>query len=109
MKMGLSTSRRLETFHLETESFFDWENRSSPPPTRAILPSLTVLRFECPREYLEDLCSGLMPLYSDIALNCSYADQNIVLDIPQLLRFIGRIPKLHTPDKAHIKIDTDIH
>ena len=112
MVTALSTLTRLETFHLEIESFSDRENRLSPLPTRAILPSLTVLRFECPSEYLEDFMLRIdAPIlgYLDIALNCSYADQDIVLDIQQLLRFIGRIPKLHTPDKAHIRIDSDIH
>lgn len=84
------------------------DHRDLPLPPRAILPSLTALKFEGASEYLEGLVARIdVPQldHLDIFFDSFYHDRPIVLDTPQLLRFINRIPKLQAPDNARVVID----
>jgi hypothetical protein len=122
MVTALSAVTRLKVLHFRFEchsrtyerSDPDWEsrlwkNQPLPLPSRAILPSLTVLKFEGSNIYLEDLVARIdAPQLDDLhifltSFVCAFP---IVLDSPQLLRFINRIPKLQAPDKARVAIDT---
>jgi hypothetical protein len=69
------------------------------------------LKFEGTNEYLEDLPSRIdVPQldHLDILFTFLYLDRAIVLDTPQLLRFISRIPKFQAPDKGGVSIETQL-
>ena len=117
MATALSALTRLKVLRLGLEydgqSFNrlhpDWESRHLPLPPRAILPSLTVLEFEGASEYLEALVARIdVPQldHLDIFFTFFHSDETIVLDTPQLLRFINRTPKLQAPDTARVSINT---
>ena len=106
MVTALSTLTRLETLHLNIASDPGWENQPLPQPTRTALLSLTSFKFIGANEYLEDFLSRIdAPLLDKLTSSLICFDPDIVLDTPQLLRFISRIPKFQAPDKAHIEID----
>jgi hypothetical protein len=112
MVTALSALARLEVLHFELECYIqrDSESRHLPLPPRAILTSLTALKFEgFNSEYLEDLVARIdVPLLDHLHIAFTYFfDRDIVLDTSQLLRFISRIPKFQAPYKAHIGIRTD--
>ena len=117
MVNALSALTRLKELHfgLEYHGFDrlypDWETRLLYLPLRAILPSLTTLKFEGASEYLEDLVARIdAPLldHFDILFTFFYLSREIVLDTPRLLQFISRIPKLQEPDKARIGIGSTV-
>jgi hypothetical protein len=83
MVTALSAPTRLKVLHFGLEYYQEKFNRLHPPPPRAILPSLTALKFEGASEYLEDFVARI-----------------------DVLRFISRIPKLRAHNKARIVIDT---
>ena len=77
MVTALSTLTRLEILHLNISSDPDSENQPLPQPTRAVLPSLTSLRFKGPNEYLEDFLVWIdAPLLDKLnsALTCINPD-----------------------------------
>jgi hypothetical protein len=91
----------------------DWKSQHSPLPPRAILPSLTVLKFKAFSKYLEDFMARVDPPllgHLDIAFVCSHGasdvEQDREIDTSQLARLISCIPKFQAPDKAHIGMDT---
>jgi hypothetical protein len=113
MVTGLSALTRLEQLDLQVEfgrSHPDWENRRLHLLTRAVLPSLTVLRVRGATEDLEDFMARIdAPLLDHLYILYSFSafDRVIVLDTPHLLRFISRTPKLQAPDEAYIGFDAD--
>ena len=105
MVTALSTLTRLETLHLDIASNPDWKSQPLLQPTRVVLLSLTSLRLNNGNEYSEDFLARIdAPLLDKFnsAFTCFDPD---MFDTPQLVRFISRIPKFQTPEKAHIEID----
>jgi hypothetical protein len=116
---ALSALTRLKVLHFGLEYLgqkfdqlhpdFPVESRRSPLPPRVILPSLAALKFKGSSEYLEELVARIdIPLldHLDIIFTFYFFDLTIVLDTPQLLRFISRIPKFQAPENVRIAIDT---
>jgi hypothetical protein len=93
-----SALTKLETLLLlfeSRESFPVREHRPPPPPTRALLPTLTELIFHGISEYVEDLVARIdTPLLDDLKMTLFH---QFIPDTAQLSQFINRTPKL----KAH--------
>lgn len=109
MATCLSALVRLKTFVLEFESpqsRQDRESRHLPPPTRTLLPALTLLRFQGVHEYVEELMARIdAPL-----LHCLYItffNETVVPNIPNLSEFIHRIPKFQALDDARVTLSND--
>jgi len=104
---ALSTLTKLKVLVLKIEtdeyqSDSDWENRFLPPPTRTVLPSLTVLRLHGDNECLEVFMARVdapMLDHLNIAFNFFW---DMVTGTSQLLWFISRTPNFQAPDTAHI-------
>ena len=99
----LSTLTSLETLQLEFESpqsCPDLENQRSPPPTRSILPALTIFSFKGVNEYSEDLVSRIDAprLYR---LSTTFFN-DIEFNTPELNQFISRTPTLGACDEARL-------
>jgi hypothetical protein len=113
MVTALSALTRLQILHLgpEFDEFHpDWENRRLPLPTRTVLPSLIELKFEGVIEYLDDFMARIdTPLLNHLDIVVSFhLNRVIVLNAPQILRFISHIPKFQEAlSEAHIGIDSD--
>jgi hypothetical protein len=105
---ALSTLTRLKVLRLELrvefdQSLPDLENRRLPLPTRAVLPSLTVLGFKNVNEYyLEDFMARIDAPQLDHLNTVFYSFNQVIFDTPQLLQLISRIPKLQVPVEAYI-------
>jgi hypothetical protein len=85
-------------------SFPDQENRLSPPPTRSILPALTMIWFKGVSKYLEDLVARI-----DTPRLCRLSAtffNDIDFDIPELIRLVGHSSTLKAPNEAHVFIDS---
>jgi hypothetical protein len=99
----LSALVRLKSFTLEFESRQsrqDRESRHLPPPTRTLLPALTLLRFKGVREYAEDLMTWIdAPLLH--RLRIAFFNEPVP-NIPRLSHFINRIPKFQALDEARV-------
>ena len=79
------------------------ESQHSPPPTRAVLPTLTHLSFTGFSEYLEDLLARIdAPRVNRFSL--MFSDE-LAFDTPQVIQFISRTPKLSTPEEAQALFD----
>ena len=112
---SLSTLTRLKSLRLNFEFkrfHSNWQNsrRLGPPPTRAVLPSLTELEFVGVSKYLEDFVAQIdAPLLDSLAitLDCYHFDQFVPqrLNTQQLVRFISHVPKFRALDEARIGID----
>ena len=105
---GLSALTRLEVFHLSLSEPFLWENQPSSPPTRAVLPSLTVLEFEGGINYLEDFIARIdAPLLDRLAVTLRSIDitGELIFDTDQIVQFISHVPKFQALGEAHIRID----
>ena len=103
MATCLSMLTSLESFQLEYESpqsFPDQENRSSPPPTRSILPALTSFSFNGDNEYLEDLVSWIDAPRLERLSTTFFNDTHF--DTPELSQFISRTPRFGAYDEAHL-------
>jgi hypothetical protein len=104
----LSALVRLKSFALEFESpqsRQDRESRHLPPPTRTLLPALTLLRFKGDREYAEDLMPQIdTPLLHRIHI--TFLNEPIP-HIPHLSQFINRIPKFQALDDARVVFSDD--
>jgi hypothetical protein len=112
MVTALSALTRLQVLHLGPEldeTHPDWENRRLPLPTPTVLPSLIELKYVGAIEYLEDLMARIdAPLLGRLDIVVSfYLNRVIVLNAPQILRFIGHVPKFQALGEAHIGIDVD--
>jgi F-box-like len=85
----LSTLPKLESLIIAFESPTPRLNRVPPPPTRFVLPALTLFRFEGVSEYLEFLAARMdAPLLDEFAISLFYQP---VFDIPQIVRFLGHL------------------
>ena len=74
------------------------------PPTRVVLPALTILRFQGASEYLEDLVARIdTPGLASIEI--TYFNQ-LVFQVPQLFRFIGRTQIIEQAMEADVFPDT---
>jgi hypothetical protein len=101
MVTALSSSTTLEhlVIHFESpQSRPDWASRRLPPPTRSVLPVLTIFRFKGVCEYLEDLVTGIDAPRLD-KLYITFFNQ-IVFDTPQFIQFVLRSPTLETFQKV---------
>ena len=101
MVAGLSALTRLERLSIGSESPRSRPARSQrPPPTRALLPVLTYLRFKGASEYLEDLLARIhAPLLNDLRINFFH---KLIFDTPQLTQLISRTPKFTVLNEAHV-------
>jgi F-box-like len=92
MASCLSTLKKLEYLTIEFQSptpLPQRRNRSSPPPTRFVLPALTELVFKGGSEYLEVLVTRIdAPLLSYFKIKFFH---QLVFDIPQVIRFFGHL------------------
>ena len=78
--------------------------RGAAPPTRVVLPALTILRFQGASEYLEDLVARIdTPGLASIEI--TYFNQ-LVFQVPQLFRFIGRTQIIEQAMEADVFPDT---
>lgn len=112
MVAALSALTKLQVLHLGPEFddlHPDWENRRLPLPTPTVLPSLVELEYKGGIEYLGDFMARIdAPLLNRLKIFVSfYLNRVIVLNAPQILRFIGHVPKFQALDEAHIGIDVD--
>ena len=101
----LSVLNRLEKLDLQFESPQSRPDRSSSrrllPPTRTLLPVLTILFFKGVCEYSEDLVARIdAPLLN--SLNIIFFHQ-LILDTPQLTQFISRTPKFEKADEVRFE------
>jgi hypothetical protein len=103
MVAGLSVLTSLERLLIEFESPQsrpDPRGRRPPPPTRTLLPVLTVVCFKGVSEYLEDLVAWIdAPLLEYLHITFF---QQLIFDTPQLNQFISRTPKFKTQDEADV-------
>jgi hypothetical protein len=84
------------------ESFPDQTNRCPPPPTRAVIPTVTTVVFKGISEYMEDLPARIdVPLLVHLVLHFFYQP---VVDMSQLPESIYRTEKfdLNSPVEAEI-------
>jgi len=104
----LSALVRLKLFTLEfksPQSRQDRESRHLPPPTRTLLPALTLLTFNGVYEYAEDLMTRIdAPLLR--RLHITFFNETVP-NIPHLSQFINRIPKFQALDDAHVAFFDD--
>ena len=103
---GLSTLPRLTwlriTFASPTPSPDRTGQQRSPPPMCAVLSSLTFLAFRGTNEYLEDLVAQIRAPCLNL-FNVQFFDQ-LLFDVPQLLRFISRSKKLRSPKRSTVSL-----
>ncbi|KAI0274543.1 hypothetical protein BGY98DRAFT_56529 [Russula aff. rugulosa BPL654] len=107
MATCLSTLTSLESLRLEFESpqsSPDQENLRSPPPTRFVLPALTILSFKGVNEYLEELVARVdTPRLYQLSATFFH---DIDFNTPELIRFVSRSSTLRAPNKAHVFFDS---
>jgi hypothetical protein len=110
MATCLSALVHLKLLILEFESpqsRQDQESRHLPPPTRTLLPALTLLRFKGLHEYAEDLMTRVdAPLLHRLYITFF---NETVLAIPQISQFVNRIPKFQALalDGARVNFSSD--
>jgi len=99
----LSTLTRLETLYLGFHSHRSRPERATrcpPPPTRTLLCALTGFQFKGVSEYLEDVAVLIdAPLLR--VFRITFFNQ-LVFDVSQLSKFIGRTEKLRTLGQADL-------
>jgi hypothetical protein len=104
MVTGLTALTRLKTLSIRFQSSnFRFNNSDRTPPlARIILPSLTLFGFRGNSEYLEDLVAQIDAprlVFSRI----TYFNQ-LIFDVPQLSRFIGRAENLGRAPFRHAQV-----
>jgi hypothetical protein len=108
MVTGLSGLTRLESLGIGFESprsRTDQRTRHLPPPTRTLLPVLTLLWFKGVSEYLEDLVAPIdAPRLDKLHITFFYQQ---TFHSPQLTQFISRTPKFKAQDEAHVTFSSD--
>ena len=99
----LSTLTRLESLYLGFHSHRSRPERATrhpPPPTRTLLRALTNFQFKGVSEYLEDIAVRIdAPLLHVVQI--TFFNQ-LVFDVSQFSKFIGRTEKLRTLDRADL-------
>ena len=101
----LSTLTGLKSLHLEFESPRPRPRGRPPAQTRSILPALAYFSFRGDNEYLEDLVARIdAPLLNELYITFFY---QLILDIPQLVRFMSRTPNLKTHNEAQVTFFND--
>ena len=101
----LTTFRRLVLEFESPRSLPGGGSRDPPPPTRFVLPTLTMLKFKGVSEYLEDLVS-LIDAPQLCFLSITLFNQ-IFFDTPQSIQFMNRLPTLQAPKKARLVFKKD--
>jgi hypothetical protein len=105
----LSTLTSLEYLLLKFQSPLsrpDRATRPPPPSTRSVLSVLRSFRFKGDSEYLNDLVAHIdAPRLGDLRIALF---NDIVFDIPQLVQFICRTPRLATPKEVHVSFCGDV-
>src|SRR6267154_4411909 len=81
------------------------ESRRPPPLTRAILPSLTRIKFKGASEYLEVILARINAPRLD-NLRITFFNE-IIFDTPQLFQLISRTPTLRAREKGRIAFSDD--
>jgi F-box-like len=108
MVTALSTLTSLEHLSLLFKSPLsrpDWANRRMPPPTRSVLPALTLLCFKGVGEYLDDVVARIDAPQLKILVITLF--NQILFDTPQFIQFITRTPMLKAFDKALVRFAWD--
>jgi hypothetical protein len=104
----LSALTRLKSLSFKFQSppsRSDQQSRRPPPPTRAVLPSLTSLKFEGVSEYLDDLVARIdAPRLKYIYI--TLFDQP-VFDTLRLIQFIERTPEFEAFKEARLLFYSD--
>ena len=104
MVTGLAALTNLERFSLSFKSPRsrpDRKSRRPLPPTRTLLPALNRLRFYGVSEYLDDLVARIdTPLLNKLDI---FFLHQLIFDSPQLIQFIGRIPRSKLNDGAELE------
>ena len=99
----LSVLTRLESLEVGLRCCPDRNRRRPAPQTRILVPGLTNLSFRGAGEYLEDLVSRIdAPLLCNLTVAFFF---QLILDIPQLVQFICRTPRLKTHDEARVEFN----
>ena len=103
MVTALSALTRLDSLYLgfqSPRSHPDGGRRRSPPPTRCVLPAVTLFYFKGVSEYLEDLMARIdAPHLNDLNI---FLFHQLIFEMPQLTQFIRRTPNLRPPDEARV-------
>ena len=96
----LTSLSRLELMFTSPRSCPGRESRRPSPSTRSALSVLSFFKFTGVSEYLEDLVASIdAPRLSGMYI---IFFNDIVLDTPQLIQFIGRTPLPRELEKAHL-------
>jgi len=105
---GIAKLSRLQKLRLHFRSPLSrppQEDRCLPPPTRTVLPALSLLDFRGVSEYLEDLVAQIdAPVLEEIR---TVFFHQLVFDTPQLLQFLNRTNVLGTSNRADVLLDGD--
>ena len=100
---ALSALTSLQFLNLEFRSPRSHPGQASrlpPPPTRTVLPALTIIWFKGVCEYLDDLVARIdAPRLHDLHITFF---NDVVFDGPQFIQFISRTPTLKAVENAHI-------
>ena len=105
----LSVCTGLRYFTLEFQSprsCPDQTSRLPPPPTRTVLPFLTLLSFTGACEYLEDLIGGIDAPRLDNLFIRFFND--IIFDTPQLSQLISRTPTFESLKKVYVSFNDHV-
>jgi hypothetical protein len=106
MVAGLAASANLKSLIIEFKcprSRPDPARRRPPPSVRTVLPALTWFTFEGTSEYLEDFTARIdAPSLESIWINFFH---QLLFQIPELGKFLGRTAKFQTVNEAHVDFD----
>jgi hypothetical protein len=81
----------------------DQESRLPPPPTRTVLPALTLFAFRGASKYLDELVARIdAPLLDSLFI--TFVNE-FIFDISQLAQFMGRTTRIQALNEAHVHID----
>ena len=106
MAVGLAASANLKSLIIEfksPQSRPDRASRRPPPAARIVLPALTWFTFEGTSEYLEGFTAQIdAPALESVWINFFH---QLLFDIPELGKFLGRTAKFQTVNEAHVDFD----
>jgi len=102
---GLSRLQKLRLHFRSPLSHPPQEDRCVPPPTRTVLPALSILDFRGVSEYLEDLVAQIdAPQLKEVR---TVFFHQLVFDTPQLPQFFNRTNVLGKSNRADVLLDGD--